>query len=328
MKLFGRKSARPDDATRLRLYYASDIHGSDLLWRKFLNAAAHYDAHVLIMGGDLTGKGLVPIVEEDGHFTATVIGERRVARSESALDELLKAIRQNGMYPVRVNAEEMARLSSDESFLSTTFDKAIVDEVVRWVRLADSKLGGQDVDVYVMAGNDDPWEIDEALAAGNRVLPCDGRVIRVGDHELLSLGYSNRTPWSSPRELDETDLYARLRTLADELEHPASAIMNIHVPPFASGLDTATELDDDLRPVLVGGQPKPKPVGSTAVRQILEEVQPALALHGHVHESKGVTTIGRTVVVNPGSDYTSGRLDGCLCDLVQDEVARHHLTSG
>jgi Icc-related predicted phosphoesterase len=160
------------------------------------------------------------------------------------------------------------------------------------------------------------------------VLPCDDRVIRVGDHELLSLGYSNRTPWNSPRELDETDLYAKLRALADELEQPASAIMNIHVPPYDSGLDTASELDDELRPVLVGGRPNPIPVGSTAVRQILEEVQPALALHGHIHESKGVTNIGRTVVVNPGSDYNSGRLDGCICDLVKDDVARYHLTSG
>jgi Icc-related predicted phosphoesterase len=328
MRFRSRKAGRRDGETRLRLYYASDIHGSDLLWRKFLNSAAHYKAQVLIMGGDLTGKGLVPIVKEDGQYVATVIGERRVAKSDSDLEDLLKAIRQNGMYPVRVTTEDLTRLRSDRSFLAATFDKAIVDEVERWMHLADSRLADQDVEMFVMAGNDDPWEIDAALGVANSVLPCDDRVVRADRYELLSLGYSNRTPWDSPRELDEDDLYARLRKLADQLEDPASTIMNIHVPPFASGLDTATELDDELRPVLVGGQPKPKPVGSTAVRQILEEVQPVLALHGHVHESKGVATIGRTIAINPGSDYTSGRLDGCICELVDDNVALHHLTSG
>lgn len=312
----------------MRLYYASDVHGSELLWKKFLNAASHYGAEVLIMGGDLTGKGLVPVVSQNGNHTARVIGEERTARTESELRELLDAIRRNGMYPLAVTPAEMERLRSDEQELETAFERAIVDEIAHWIALADKKLADSSVMAFVMPGNDDPWAIDRALASGHAARACDGQVIQVGEHELLSLGWSNRTPWNSPRELDEDELYRRLRALADQLEAPASAIMNLHVPPHASGLDTAIEIDADFKPVLVGGQPHPIPVGSTAVRQVLEEVQPALSLHGHIHESKGVNKIGRTVVINPGSDYTSGRLEGCICELAGETVVLHHLVSG
>lgn len=319
---------RKQRARTVRLYYASDVHGSELLWRKFLNAAKHYEVQMLIMGGDLTGKGLVPIVCENGDHTARVIGEERVARNETELAELLDAIRRNGMYPLTVTSDEMAQLRADKEALEAAFERAMVDEVTRWMALADARLADSEVMAFVMPGNDDPWSIDEALASGHVTRACDGRVVRAGEHELLSLGWSNRTPWNSPRELDEDELYRRLRGLADQLEAPNSAILNIHVPPHASGLDTAIEIDADFRPVLIGGQPHPIPVGSTAVRQILEEVQPALSLHGHVHESKGVARIGRTVAINPGSDYSSGHLEGCIVELNADTVALQHLVSG
>jgi len=69
-------------------------------------------------------------------------------------------------------------------------------------------------------------------------------------------------------------------------------------------------------------------VGSTAVRQLIEEFQPLLALHGHIHESRGINRIGRTVVINPGSDYSSGRLEGCIVDLTADDVKHFQLLSG
>jgi hypothetical protein len=179
-----------------------------------------------------------------------------------------------------------------------------------------------------MAGNDDPWSFDAVLEGGRCVIACDDRIERLGGHELLSFSYSNRTPWDSPRELDESALYDRLRALADQLEDPGSAIFNLHVPPYASGLDTACELDDQLRPVLKGGQPHEIPVGSTAVRQLIEEVQPALSLHGHIHEARGVAEIGRTMAINPGSDYASGLIHGCLVELRNGRVVDRTLLRG
>jgi Icc-related predicted phosphoesterase len=312
-----------------RLFYAGDVHGSRVCWKKFVNAAAHYPADVLVMGGDLCGKALVPIVREgDGSYSARVIGEQRVARTAEELDQMQRAISTNGMYPLIVDREEAAALIADTARREEAFERALLDELRLWVEFADERLAGTDTRAYVIPGNDDPWSVDEVLAAGTSVVACDETVQEVGPHEMVSLGYSNRTPWHTPRELEEEEIYARLKRLVDRLEEPRRAILNVHVPPYESSLDTAFEVDEELRYVMKGGRPHEVPTGSSAVRQIIEETQPLLSLHGHIHESKGVTTIGRTVAINPGSDYGSGRLDGCLVHLGPDRVVNQYLVSG
>lgn len=314
--------------TTLRIFYASDVHGSDLCWRKFVNAAGHYDAQALIMGGDLTGKALVPIIRRNGSYTALVIGEQRTASSDEERAELERAIRMNGFYPLVVTEDQHRAMRDDASVREKLFAGAMVEELARWISLADERLGDSDVAIYVMPGNDDPWFIDEVIEVDGVVTACDGRIVRVGGHEMVSCGFSNPTPWNSPRELGETELYEKISVLAEQLESPERAIFNLHVPPHGSGLDTATELDGELRPVLTAGQPHQIPVGSSAVRQLIEEYQPMLALHGHIHESRGITRIGRTVAINPGSDYAGGRIDGCVVDLEAAGVKSYQLVSG
>jgi len=321
------KRSRKPEVTRL--FYAGDIHGSRVCWKKFVNAAAHYPADALVMGGDLTGKALVPIVREgDGSYRARVIGEERQAETAAELDEMQRAISTNGMYPLIVDPEEALRLAGDAARREDAFEQALLDELRLWVRLADERLAGTETYAYVIPGNDDPWSIDSVLASGERVIACDERVEMVGPHEMVSFGYSNRTPWETPRELDEDQIYERLKRLADQLADPGRAIFNVHVPPYESSLDTAYEVDEELRYVTKGGRPHEIATGSEAVRQVIEETQPLLSLHGHIHESKGVTTIGRTVAINPGSDYGSGHLDGCLVHLGSDRVVSHYLVSG
>jgi Icc-related predicted phosphoesterase len=313
----------------IRLFYAGDVHGSRLCWKKFVNAAAHYPADALIMGGDLTGKALVPIVRlGEGVYRARIIGEEREARTAEELDQLQQAISTNGMYSLILDEDEAARLERDSKRREEVFEKVLLDELRLWVELADERLAGTDTRAYVIPGNDDPWSVDEVLAGGTAVVPCDERIEMVGPHEMVSLGYSNRTPWKTPRELDEDEIYARLRRLVEQLERPERAVLNIHVPPWESSLDTAFEVDEELRYVTKGGRPREVPTGSRAVRQIIEETQPLLSLHGHIHESKGVTKIGRTVAINPGSDYGSGHLDGCLIHLGNERVVGQYLVSG
>lgn len=320
---------RRQNAEITRLFYAGDVHGSRVCWKKFINAAAHYPADALVMGGDLTGKALVPIVREgDGSYSARVIGEQRVARTAEELDQMQRAISTNGMYPLIVDREEARALAEDAARRDEAFERALLDELSLWVGFADERLAGTDARAYVIPGNDDPWSIDEVLAQGTSVVACDETIQRIGPHEMVSLGYSNRTPWQTPRELDEDEIYSRLKRLVSQLEEPERAILNVHVPPYESSLDTAYEVDEDLQYVMKGGRPHEVPTGSAAVRQIIEEVQPLLSLHGHIHESKGVTNIGRTVAINPGSDYGSGHLDGCLVHLGPDRVVGHYLVSG
>lgn len=320
---------RRQNQSLTRLFYAGDVHGSRVCWKKFINAAAHYPADVLVMGGDLTGKALVPIVREgDGTYSARVIGEQRVARTAEELDQMQLAITTNGMYPLIVDQEEARHLAEDAAWREEAMEKALLDELRLWVEFADERLGGTETLAYVIPGNDDPWSIDAVLASGTSVVACDESVQQIGPHEMVSFGYSNQTPWKTPRELGEDEIYERLKRLVDQLETPRRAIFNIHVPPYESSLDTAFEVDDDLRYVMKGGRPHEIPTGSPAVRQLIEETQPLLSLHGHIHESKGVTRIGRTMAINPGSDYGSGHLDGCLVHLAPDRVVNQYLVSG
>jgi len=325
MGLFRRPKTREG---LLRIYYASDVHGSDVLWRKFLNAGKHYECSTLIMGGDLMGKAVVPILRNNGSYTTWVVGEEREATTTAELDELERAIRLNGFYPVHVTPAEHQAMRENASVREQVFAQAMIDDLERWVDLAEQRLAATGVRVYVMPGNDDPWAIDEVLESSSAVLSCDNRIVDVGGHEMLSSGFANPTPWHSPRELPEDELYTKLKALADQLTSPETAIFNLHVPPYDCGLDTAIEIDEELRPVLRSGRPVEIPVGSTAVRELIEEFQPALALHGHIHESRGITRIGRTVAINPGSDYSSGRLEGCVVDLTADRVKHFQLLSG
>jgi uncharacterized protein len=327
VRLF-RRSRVEDGDPLLRLYYASDIHGTEVLWKKFLNASKVYGASVLVMGGDITGKMVIPIVHaENGTWEATFHGRTEKLKTEDEVEKLERRIRGNGMYPYRTTAEEVAGIAAlPEQERERWFENVMLHAFRGWLELAEERLAGTDVRCFVMPGNDDPPSLEEVIDSAPLVESCDEKVVRFDGYQMLSLGYSNRTPWDSPRELDETDLLKRIVALADQIDDHTSAVWNLHVPPHASQLDTAAELDEDFNLVLVGKQPHMIPVGSSAVREAIERYQPLVALHGHIHESPGATHIGRTLCLNPGSDYQTGRISGCLVNLRGDRVNHQFVT--
>lgn len=332
-----RPSHMPETAAKTavtRLYYASDIHGTETLWRKFLGAADAYRAGVLVMGGDVAGKVVVPLLRRDdgGGAAASwdfeLFGQHRVLHGEEQAQDAERRVRANGMYPHRMSAADARRIAAlPEAERERWFAQVMLQTFQRWLELADERLRDSDVRCFLMPGNDDPPGIDDALAGAHRVETCDERLVEFHGHEMLSLGYSNITPFHSPRELEEDELYRRVERLAEQLRSPERAIFNLHVPPYDSTLDTAAELDGDLRVLTIGAEPKLIPVGSTAVRDLIERYQPLVALHGHVHESPGAVRIGRTLCLNPGSAYHTGRISGCLVKL-EGHRARHQFVTG
>ncbi|GBD20485.1 hypothetical protein HRbin28_00926 [bacterium HR28] len=313
---------------RLALYYTSDVHGSERCFLKFLNAAKFYGVDTLILGGDLTGKVLVPIVQTDGRWEMTFLGRHEVLRSVEEVEEAEKRIRFNGFYPYRCDPDELARMEADPAYAERIFRRVMRESVERWVRLAEERLRGTGVRCFVMPGNDDEFEIDEVLNRSDVVINPDGAVIEIDGYQLLSLAWANPTPWNSPRELPEEELAARIERLARELDPHRPTIFNLHCPPYDSTLDSAPQLREDLSIVMVGGQPNLIPVGSRAVRDAIERYQPVLSLHGHIHESRGAVRIGRTLCINPGSAYGEGVLHGALVVLEDDRVASYQLVSG
>jgi Icc-related predicted phosphoesterase len=315
----------------VRIYFCSDIHGSDICWRKFLRAPTFYGADVIIVGGDITGKFIVPIIRHpDGHATSEFMGVHRRVRTPEELATLRRRIADAGQYAFETTTEEYAAYETDEHRVDELFRDLVVERVRAWLQLAEDRLHGTGVRCLVSGGNDDFFEVDEALAGSGVVEDPNGSIVELdGGIQLLGVGYGNMTPWNCPRDVSEAELARHIAAIADQVADPARAIFNLHVPPYGSGLDTAPRLDEHLRMVMTGAGPEMIPVGSTAVRDAIQRYQPLLALHGHIHESKGVQRIGRTVAVNPGSEYAEGILDGALIDLQPDTgVVRVQLVSG
>jgi len=313
-----------------RIFFASDIHGSEKCFRKFLNAGVFYKADVMILAGDITGKVIVPIVQKpDGTFSAQFLGRQMTAKSEQELIEIENTIRNSGFYTFRINPEELAELENNENKVDSLFKKIMVENVERWIRIAEETLKSTKVKCYISPGNDDAWEIDKALNSSDTIINPEERVVEIdGHHEMITIGATNHTPWNSPREFDERDLREKLERLISKINHKERAIFNIHCPPYGSGIDSAPKLDNTLKPVTIAGQTVMTPAGSTAVRDITLEHQPLVGLHGHIHESRGVAKLGRTKCFNVGSEYAIGILHGLILNISEKDVRSYLFTSG
>ncbi|MFQ5819173.1 MAG: metallophosphoesterase [Candidatus Heimdallarchaeota archaeon] len=313
-----------------RIFFVTDLHGSDRCFRKLLNAADAYKAKILICGGDLTGKQIIPIMEQDGKYFARFLGEELTLTSQTELDTLVNRIRVVGYYPYITGADEVNQIRNDPQKMEEIFKKLIMESVAEWVRLAEERLQNTDVQLYIQPGNDDHYDIDPILNESEYIINPNAKIVQINpNHEMISLGYSNITPWNCPRDIPEEELAVKIEELASQVSNMKSAIFNIHVPPYGSLIDEAPKLDETLKPQLLpGGEPEMVPTGSTAVRTTIETHQPLLGLHGHIHESKGFTKIGRTFVCNPGSEYSEGILKGFLFTLRPKKVEHYLFTSG
>jgi uncharacterized protein len=313
----------------MRIYFATDVHGSETCWRKFLNAAAHYKADVLVLGGDMTGKALVPVIDDGGgRWHATLLENRSEMTTEDEVLEFEDAVIRRGYYPFRTNLDELRELETEESRWHALFHEKMLETVEKWMRMADERLGGTGMRVFCCPGNDDQFEVDEIIENAKAVELAEGRVVDIDGFQMASTGWSNRTPWDTYREEDEPDLKARLDKVIAEVTAPKErTVFSFHCPPYKSGLDDAPELTADMD--LKNAGRSVRPVGSTAVRLAIEEREPALSLHGHIHEARGNCRIGRTLCINPGSSYEQGDLLGAVIDLDgKKKVKRFLLTSG
>lgn len=327
MPLLRRKRRNGDETT---VFFATDLHGSEVCFRKFVAAAAFYGADLLILGGDLTGKLVTPIVQNGQGWWSEVHG-RRVALKADELDAFELQMADEGVYTRRMSPDEHAAFEAAPEKVDALFVELMTERLEHWIDLALEKLDGTPVRILTAPGNDDPYAVDDVIRrrGGDRVLLVEGEVTEIAPgHEMLNTGWSNHTPWDTHREFDEEALRAHIEEMARQLRDPATAIFNIHVPPYDSTLDTAPLLDADLAVQTSMGNQLTAPAGSTAVRAAIEAYQPLASLHGHIHESGGSVRIGRTVAINAGSEYGEGVLRGVLFTVGGGELRRVQATSG
>jgi Icc-related predicted phosphoesterase len=324
MGLFG-------DSKRTRIFFTTDVHGSTVVFKKFINSAKFYEAQVIILGGDMVGKMIVPLVEQANHnYRANYLGKVYDVNSAAELKQLEETLENSGLYPLRVSPEEVKAFEMDKSLVEKQFGKLASQRIATWLQIADERLRDTGIKCFVQPGNDDPYEIDQVLKQSDFVKNVDETVVMVDDdHEMVSVGAANQTPWHCPRDLPEEELTRRIEAVVGQVKNPANAIFNLHVPPYDTNLDVAPEIDENLTPKLsLSGGFKMISVGSKAVRAMNETYQPLIGLHGHIHESRSAQKIGRTMCINPGSEYGEGVLRGVIVDLSKQKLENYTFTMG
>lgn len=313
-----------------RILFVTDVHGSDPVWKKFIRGAQFYKAGVLVLGGDITGKSVVDVEEDSGgRYSCEFQGRKLEFADKVELSRFEEIVRRNGAYMYLTTKKEMSELALDKPRADRIFSELIIQRLKEWIEYAELHAT---TPVYVNAGNDDELEIDQVLAKGSKVIQTEDQVIEIdSNHEMISAGFANLTPWHCPRDISENEIHRRLETKIGRLRDPHSAIFNFHCPPVDSGLDTCVKLDGSVsppKPMMDGGGLAFFGAGSTSVRAAIEKYQPMLGLHGHIHESKNVAKIGKTVCINPGSEYGEGVMRGVLVNFDENGYKSFQFVSG
>jgi len=312
-----------------RILYGSDFHGSEAVFRKFISSGLQYKANVMIVGGDVTGKAMIPVIHQGGgKYLAHLFGSEQTASSPEELEKLKRSISNVGFYPIVLETDEAEELETNPAKMSARFEREMCQRVREWLTLAEEKLVPQNIALYFMAGNDDLASIDETVAEFKHVRNPDMKHFELdGGYELIGNSNANMTPWVCARDIEEEELTKKLDVLAGMIQNPERTIAVLHVPPLGSGLDTCPDLDKELRLITQGGQVVMKSAGSFAVKAFIEKVQPMLTLHGHIHESPGHARNGRTLSINAGSEYAEGIMKAAIINLENGRVKGHLLIS-
>lgn len=322
-------SKKAGSGEKLIIFFATDLHGSNVCFKKFVNGARFYGANCLVMGGDLTGKAIMPIARQgNGTYLAHDSGGSVELHTQEEISEYSRRVSDKGFYPTVISEEEYRNLSMDEKARHGLFKRLVCERVEQWCDYVAEKLSGTGVRFITAPGNDDFFEIDDILRASPHVEFHEMEVTEVGGYEMLHCGGSNKTPWDTEREYSEEEYKERFESLIPKVRDPERCIFNVHVPPHGSVLDSCPKLDETLQVVYDMGNPVSMHAGSTAVFQAIEKYQPLLGLHGHIHEGRGQISIGRTVCVNPGSVYPEGILQGALVTLQGGSIRGIQLTQG
>jgi uncharacterized protein len=319
----GKDIAQSKPPSTTRIIFATDIHASNSCFNLFLRAGVSFKADVLIIGGDVTGKRLVPIVfnQSAGTYSVKYKGEnvRLATRNEAECFAL--SVANDGNYGLVCDEETFSRLTTDQRYYNSCFTALIEKRLTEWASIADERLRNYDCRFFFNAGNDDIFSIDPIIDQSEVMIRPEGKVVELDEHlSMISTGFANQTPFNCPRDIPEETLKGKIEEMASSISDFSRCIFNFHCPPHGTVLDRAPKLDETLRPVMTGFGVEECSVGSTAVRDTIIKYQPCLSLHGHIHESPGTTKLGRTLCINPGSEYSEHVLRAVILDFQKGDL--------
>ncbi len=314
-----------------RMFFSADAHGSTIIWRKWVNVPKFHNADMLLLCGDLTGKAIVPLIEqENGNYTSHYFGRKWTLSSEDEIENMEMRLADSGVYAYKTTKDEVEKMKRDQKYVEDLIEKLIKERIREWFDLLVEKVDTSKTQVMAMPGNDDDKYIDPVIKSyeDDGVIWCLDKVIDIGGFECISYEYVNPTPWDTPREKPEKELRKDIDDLVGRLDNVEKSVFNFHAPPYGTRLDMAPKLDDQLRVQAQAGEVEMEHVGSKAVRDAIKEYQPMIGLHGHIHESYAAEEIGNTPVVNPGSEYGEGILRGYILEFDDEGVDRYWKVEG
>jgi Icc-related predicted phosphoesterase len=312
-----------------KLWFITDIHGSNICFRKFLNAIkSKKNPDVMIIGADICGKYLVPIIKQSmGGWKVEFEGHTSLLESEGEVQNYENYLADRGAYGYRCDPDFFELLKTNQEIQNEIKRKVRIERLTEWVELADKRLNGTERKIFVNGGNDDPWYIDEILDQSKVIIRPEGKAIELDKYiTMISTGYSNITPWNCPRDITEEVMKEKIETMVNKISDFSKCIFNFHCPPYNTLLDLAPKLDENFKIIISGLGSDLVPVGSVAVREAIEQYQPIVGLHGHIHEQHAYEYIGNTLCFNPGSEYSQGLLRGVYLEFNQGELKQYGLT--
>ncbi|MEA1993131.1 MAG: phosphoesterase [Euryarchaeota archaeon] len=313
-----------------RMFFSVDAHGSTVVWRKWVSVPSFHNADMLLLCGDLTGKALVPLIEQkDGKYSTHYFGRKWTLSTEQEVEDMEKRLADSGTYAFKTTNDEIAEMRGDRDLVDKKIEEAICNRLREWFDLLLEKVDPEKVQLMAMPGNDDEFYVDSVIKEyeDKGIIWCLDEPVDIGGFECISYAHVNPTPWNTDREKPEEELRKDIDNLVDKLDNVEKSIFNFHAPPYGTRLDLAPKLKN-LKVQTTGGEVEMEHVGSKAVYEAEKEYQPMIGLHGHIHESYASEVIGNTPVVNPGSEYGEGILRGFIIELDENGVDKYWKVEG
>ena len=205
-------------------------------WKKFISGGKFYEVETLILGGDMTGKAIIPIIAQgNDKYKVILLEQESILEDQEAVNEMSATIQNRGYYPYVTDPDEVNEISTTPGRSDELFLKQVTGTLERWMAYADDKLAGTGISCYVCPGNDDIFEVDDVIASSKTVQHTEGKVIHLNDnHEMVSSGWSNPTPWDTHREEPDEALESRLEAVISQASNPSTAIFNFHPHPYGA----------------------------------------------------------------------------------------------
>ncbi|MDO8870026.1 MAG: metallophosphoesterase [Methanobacteriaceae archaeon] len=163
-----------------------------------------------------------------------------------------------------------------------------------------NEISSYDIPVVAIPGNCDPQGVSSQLDNSNAI-NIHGKSTAIKNVGICGFGGSNLTPFDTPLEFGEIEIFEELDKIMVEMKDQDIKILVTHAPPLNTNADKLPNGDH---------------VGSESIRKIIEDYKPNINICGHIHEAQSIDQIGETIILNPGQIMDGG---ACLVQ-IDDET--------